>query len=58
MNKKTIFQKLMAIFFMPVVIYLVMLFVTIGNGNSYNIFNGSTSMIILKKTSYMTIIAL
>ena len=58
MNKKTIFQKLMAIFFMPVVIYLIMLFVTLGNGNSYNIFNGDTSMIILKKTSYMTIIAL
>lgn len=58
MNKKTIFQKLMAIFFMPVLIYLVMLFVSIGNGNSYNIFNGDTAMIILKKTSYMTIIAL
>ena len=49
MNKKTIFQKLMAIFFMPVLIYLVMLFISIGNGNSYNIFNGDTAMIILKK---------
>ncbi len=58
MNKKIVYQKLLAIFFMPVVIYLLMLMITVGNGNSYNIFDSNTSMIILKKTSYMTIIAL
>lgn len=57
-KKKTIFQKLMAIFFMPVAIYLVMLIVCTANNNSYNIFNPDTFAILLRKTSYMAIIAL
>lgn len=58
LNTKNIAKKITAIFLMPVLIYLIMLIVSAVNGNSYNIFNGETALNVLKKTSYMAIIAL
>lgn len=58
MNKKDIAKKITAIFFMPVIIYLLMLIITISNGNSFNMFESTTFLNVMKKTSYMAIIAL
>lgn len=58
MKKQMIVKKILAIFLMPVLIYLTMLIFTVANGNSFNMFESATALNVLKKTSYMTIIAL
>lgn len=58
MNKQKTIKQITATLIMPVVIYLVMLIVSASNGKTYNIFDSDNMLNIMKKTSYMTIIAL
>jgi len=61
MNKEkmvTISKKIAAVFVLPLLIYLVMMIVCGSNGQVYNIFSYDAFSSILKKTSYMAIVAL
>lgn len=51
-------KKLMAIFFLPVLVYLVLLIIDGTQGVVYNIFSGDALASILRRASYMTIVAL
>lgn len=55
---KTVGKKVTAIFLMPLLVYLVMLIVCGANGTVFNIFSGPAISDILKRTSYMAIVAM
>lgn len=55
---KTIVQKLLAIFFMPVLIYALMAIVDGANGVSFNMFEPNAFKSIFRNSAYMSIIAL
>ncbi len=53
-----ILKKVAAIFVLPVLVYIVMMIVCGTNGQTFNIFSSDALSSILKKTSYMAIVAM
>ena len=56
---KNISKKFAAVFVLPLLIYLILMFISLRNpSNVYNIFYGATIKSILVEASYVTIVAL
>ncbi len=56
---KNISKKFAAVFVLPLLIYLILMFISLRNpSNVYNIFSGATIKSILVEASYVTIVAL